>query len=151
LAALWNRGIEICIAEKVDYVFINDADITIPNDGLRLLLERKKDVIAPMLLFSNSLYFRDTWAYRGMDGEEFTNRPPYHKTYKRPNPFQVKSVGMPLMTKAVIEAGARCDHNEVVGLCSQINNAGFQIFVDPMILTYHPREGTIVPPIYENL
>jgi len=150
LANLWNRSFEIAIDMCADYVFVLDSDITIQPTILQQLLKHKVDVIAPMMFFEKSVFFRDTWAYRGIDNVQFTNRPPYHLTYTRTKIVRMMSVGMPLMDKRVLIAGSRCDMNEVVGLCQSIRNNGFDIFVDPLAITYHPRNGIEVPKAYEH-
>jgi hypothetical protein len=150
LAALWNKALDIAVAEGTDYICIVDSDISVAGSIMKRLLSHDKDVIAPMLFFEKSVYFRDTWAYRGINGECFQNRPPYHKDYKRTSLVPVNSVGFPLMKKEVVAAGARCDHNEVVGLCDKIRELGFLLFVDPLAITYHPRNGIEVPTPYEH-
>jgi glycosyltransferase involved in cell wall biosynthesis len=151
LSQLWNRALDIAQELNVDYAIIMDSDITMPPGMFKQLIGHNKAVIAPMMFFEKSIFFRDTWAYRGLDGEQFTNRPRYHKSYRRPEPFQVESVGLPLMTAEVIKAGARTTAEaEVVGLCAQIRALGHEIFVDPLAITYHPRGDLLIPKPYEH-
>lgn len=150
LANLWNRALEIATAEQADYTFILDSDITTQPTLLPQLLKHKVDVIAPMMFFEKSVFFRDTWAYRGADNVPFTNRPPYHTSYTRTGIIRMTSVGMPFMNQRVLFSGVRCTEHEVVGLCDSIRNNGFAIFVDPLAITYHPRNGLEIPPAYEH-
>lgn len=150
LGRLWNRALDIAETEKTDYVFITDSDITFQPSVFRQLVAHRMSVIAPMFFFEKSVFFRDTWAYRGTDGIQFTNRPPYHSNYKRPLPFEVSSVGLPFMENAVVKAGVRCDQEEVVGLSRNIKALGFKIFVDPFTVSYHPRHGIEIPDLYEH-
>jgi glycosyltransferase involved in cell wall biosynthesis len=149
LARLWNIGIELAIERRPDYVMLLDSDIRVGPTVLKQLRDREVDVVAPMLLFERSVYFRDTWAYRAV-GEQFSNRPPYSKAYKRAVIFEAESVGVPLMRLEILKAGARCLGDEVVGLCRSVRELGYTIWVDPLAYVYHPRMGLEIPPMFEH-
>lgn len=149
LAQLWNRALDIAQAEKAHYTFLLDSDITVPPSVLPKLMAHDKHVVAPMLYFEKSVFFRDTWAYH-KDGANFLNRYPYHKAYLNNKLFEVDGVGCPLMKYEVLAKGARCDDEEVKGLSQNILNLGYKIFVDPHLGIYHPRHGQWVPESHER-
>jgi len=85
-------------------------------------------------------FFYDTWAYRHLDGQRFSQREHWPK-----EPFRVASAGSCLLMTA--EAAARSNEpNEeaIVGWCKQARAAGYDIWVDPDTVIWHPwpREGT---------
>lgn len=150
LARTSNACLEMALAERPDHIMWLDSDVTAHPNMLAQLLEAKKDVIAPLLLFERSVFFRDTWGYRSASGD-FTNRPPYCVEYDRKQPFEVVSVGQPLMRLEVVNAGARfSDDEEIVGLCRSIRNLGFKIFCHQHAYVEHPRIGIDIPKIYEK-
>lgn len=150
LAKLWNKALDIAVAEKAYNTLMLDSDITTPPNMIQDLLKHNVSVVAPMMYFENTDFFRDTWGYR-VNNEQFSNRYPYHPTYKRNKLFEASSVGVPFMKYEVLRDGARCDGNEVVGLCQSIRQLGHKIYVDPTISTYHPRmPGIDIPACCEK-
>lgn len=143
LAKTWNRGLELALLEKPDYVLILDSDIRTPTNLLSRLLSRNKDVIAPMFFVEGADdakgqgRFRDTWAYWA-GTRSFTERHPYHIKYCR-GVFEVDGVGVPLIKASVLRAGARfTEAEEVKGLCREIKTRGYRIYVDGTIAVWHP-------------
>ncbi len=149
LAALWNRGLDIAVAEKAHHTIILDSDITVQPNVIRRLLGHGKEVISPMFFFEKSIFFRDTWAYH-KDGVDFINRYPYHSCHKNNVLFEVDGIGIHLMKYEVLRSGARCDHNEVRGLSQKIKELGYKIWIDPGVAVYHPRLGQDVPRTHER-
>lgn len=139
LSRAWNVGLEIFLQTDMQYALICDSDISLKHSDLVTLLRERVDVIAPMLLFDRSVYFRDTWGYKSLEGREFTNAPPYVKQFDWFNPFEVSSVGLPLFHRSVIEDGARFDKDEVVGFCATLRRMGHRIYVTPNARFFHPR------------
>lgn len=150
LAQLWNRALDIAVDEKADYTFILDSDITVPSNTISKLVSCGKDVVAPMLFFQNSRFFRDCWGYH-KDGNDFVNKPPYHKAYMSCHGklFEVDGVGCPFIKYEVLRRGARCDDEEVRGLSRAFKTLGYKIWVDPTLGIYHPRNGQEIPPPHE--
>lgn len=148
LAQLWNRALDIAVDEKAEYTFILDSDITVPPDVLNKLVSRGKEVIAPMLFFENSRFFRDCWGYH-KDKNDFLNKYPYHKAYMNNKLFEVDGVGCPFIKYEVLNRGARCDGEEVRGLSRAFKSLGYKIWVDPTLAIYHPRHGQDIPPNHE--
>lgn len=149
LARLWNRGLDIAVAEKADYTFLLDSDLSVGADVLPRLVSTNKDVVAPMMFIESTIYFRDTWGYH-KDGNDFLNKYPYHKSYLSNKPFEVDGVGCPLMKYQVLASGVRCDDNEVRGLSTAIKKKGYKIFVNPFCSIYHPRVVGDIPPDHER-
>jgi hypothetical protein len=149
LAQLWNRALDIAVMEKAHYTWILDSDITVGPDVISKMILRDKHVISPMLYFEKSVFFRDSWAYH-KDGINFINRSPYHRCYKNNQLFEVDGVGCAFMKYEVLAKGARCGNEEVRSLCQNIKELGFQIWVDPLLAIYHPREGQHIPPSHER-
>lgn len=149
LAQLWNRALDIAVTEKAYFTFLLDSDITVPPPVINKLVSHNKDVIAPMLYFENSVFFRDSWAYH-KDGENFLNRYPYHKAYMNNKVFEVDGVGCPLMKYEVLARGARCGDEEVRTLSANIKSLGYKVLVDPELAIYHPRHGQFIPKSHER-
>lgn len=145
-----NYALELALEQDPSHILWLDSDISTPPDLLPRLLRASVDVIAPMFFFEKSNYFRDTWGYRSMNGDEFTNRRHYSADYDKHKLFPASSVGLPLIKVEVIRAGARfTEQEEIVGLCKSIRKLGYHIMVDPTLIVTHPRNGTVVPPNYE--
>lgn len=149
LGALWNVGLDIALAEGADYLLMLDSDITTPPNMLSRLIEHKKDLVSPMFFFDQSVFWRDTWGYHA-DGVDFLNRFPYHKRYNGRGLFEVDCIGVPFMTRAVAESGARYGPHEVRTFCAEAKSKRFKIWVDPGMAIYHPRHGQEILPTHER-
>jgi hypothetical protein len=128
-----------CIPDDADYVCIHESDIQSPPDLVERLLAVGKDVVGGWPVLGAAPVFYDTWAYRGLDGEHFTNHPPYHPDYQMVTPFEVQSVGTVwLFPAAAVRAGLRCTTFGCVELCRGLREQGYRIWCDPRLEVVQP-------------
>jgi hypothetical protein len=139
LMRCWNIGLEMFLETDAEYGMIIDSDISMPTNILPTLMAERVDIIAPLLLFERSMFFRDTWGYRDLSGNDFYNHPPFTANFLWLRPFEVSSVGLPFFSRDVIESGIRFDEQEVVGFCKAARAKGHRIFTTPNARVYHPR------------
>lgn len=150
LAKLWNRAFDLAVSAKAHYILMLDSDISTSSTILNDLIKHNLHVVSPMLYFEKSDFFRDTWGYR-INNELFSCRYPYHKLTKPGKIFEVSSAGVLMMKYEVLQKGARCNELEVVGLCKNIIDLGYKIYVDWNTSVYHPRmPGIEIPACCEK-
>lgn len=97
------------------------------------------DVVAP-LIFAGNLFY-DVFVYRGLDGARFSPFPPYHThlTLSESLPVEVESAGSCLVMQAEVARKCRIkDGRALLGLCKDVRDKGYHIFVDPTQRIYHP-------------
>lgn len=149
LMRCWNIGLEMFLETDAEYGMIIDSDISMPTNILPTLIAERVDIIAPLLLLERSMFFRDTWAYRDLAGNNFHNYPPFVAKFDWLRPFEVNSVGMPFFGRKLIESGVKFDEQEVVGFCKAARAKGHRIFTTPNARAYHPRVVE-VPKVYDR-
>lgn len=129
-----------------DYLIIHESDLISPPDLVERLLSTPGDVKAGWVLLSDanatdSCIFYDTWAYIGLDGQNFKNGAPYHPSFKPDQVFEVEAVGSVWMAPAADfhgEHAIRCDRYAVRDLMRQLRQRGRRVFVDPTIRITQP-------------
>ncbi len=149
LMRCWNIGLEMFLETDAEYGMTIDSDISMPTNILPTLLAERVDIIAPILLLERSMFFRDTWGYRDLAGNQFHNYPPFTAKFDWLRPFEVNSVGLPFFSRKLIESGVRFDEQEVVGFCKAARAKGHRIFTTPNARVYHPRVVE-VPKAYDR-
>ncbi len=137
---------EVTIAD--DWVIIHESDIQSPPDIVEGLLTSGQEMEVPLPMsrvmgawpvLGAAPMFYDIWAYRGLDGQHFTNYPPYHAVYRPDAPFEVQSVGTVWgFPAAAMRAGMRCTTWGCVEMCAELRAQGYHIWVDPRIEVVQP-------------
>ena len=160
LSELANDAIVTALRFKPDYILWLESDILYDYDILERLIQKNKDLIAPLVLRKGSDKFYDIWAFRsGNKINEnnkrrdrgwlprgcFTVEYPYHECFNPDKPFEVDSCGSVLLIKSkVVIEGARFSKKEsIVGFCKSAKKHGFSVWVDPTTKVYHPNTKTI--------
>lgn len=145
LAMLRNKLIEEAVKFfNPSYILMHDSDIiSEPTllDKLFNIIKNNNNIggVAPMIHIRNTKIFYDIWGYRDIFNNEFNPIYPYTTTFKN-KPFMVNSVGGVLLFKRDFwDNGARysgpdCD---TVAFSHDIRKMGFNIIVDPSIISYH--------------
>ncbi len=149
LTKCWNIGLELFLESNAEYGMIIDSDISMPDNIIPTLLKERQGIIAPLMLFEASIFFRDTWGYRDLADNDFYNHPPYTANFDWLKPFEVSSVGLPFFHRNLIESGLRFGDNEVVGFCRSARLQGHKIHATPNARVYHPRVVE-VPKVYDR-
>lgn len=122
-----------------DVVIIHESDIQSPPDLVERLLAIPQAVVGAWPVLGAAPLFYDIWAYRGLDGEHFTNYPPYHPTYRADAPFALASVGTVWkFPAAAVQAGLRCATFGCVELCAGLRAQGYGVWCDPRIEVVQP-------------
>ena len=149
LTRCWNIGLELFLESDAEFGMIIDSDIAMPDNIIPILLQECRGIIAPLMLFEASMFFRDTWGYRDLNDNDFYNHPPFTGNFDWLKPFEVSSVGLPFFHRNIIESGLRFSDDEVVGFCRAARRQGHRIFATPNARVYHPRVVE-VPKVYDR-
>jgi hypothetical protein len=99
---------------------------------------RSVDMIAPMVMHLDGRFY-DTWAFR-MDGMRFTNEPVFHpQLLTGASLYEMDSVGSVFLMKTSIARQVSWPEEDVVvGLCKQVRDLGYDIYLDKTLEVYHP-------------
>lgn len=123
------------------YAMLHESDLHSPIDLVDQFVGSGLCPVAgwPILPIEVPPLFYDTWGYRGLDGERFSNYPPYHRDYRNDKPFIVGSVGSCFMMSAAdVRSGVRCSLMGVVEICEQLRGLGRSISVLPNVVIVQP-------------
>ena len=124
----------------IDEVVIHESDIESPPDIIERLLAVDVDVVGAWPVLGERHVFYDIWAYRGLDGNYFTNHWPYHHSYREDRPFRVESVGTVWCFPAeAVRRGLTCYTLGAVELCRGLREQGYRIWCDPRLTVVQPR------------
>lgn len=141
-AAAINQCINLCLTEDpdLDRLAWIEADLCFGYDTLDLLVERNKDIIAPLVYLNNTFY--DSWGFRTSDGRRIQSVTPTLPVAGA-IPLEVGSVGsFILYNAAIFRDGLRLrgeyEAGHLVGLCHDARARGYRTFVDPAVTVQHP-------------
>jgi hypothetical protein len=133
------------VPSDAEHVLIHESDIESPPDVVECLLAVEGDVVGAWPVLGDRHVFYDTWAYRGLDGDHFTNEWPYHIDAHERHPFEVSSVGTVWrFPAAALRQGLTCTEMGAVELCRGLRAQGYRIWCDPRLVVVQPR-STFVP------
>lgn len=133
------RGLD-SVWGDIETVVIHESDIESPPDLVEQLLAVDGDVVGAWPVLESRAVFYDTWAYRGLDGEHFTNGYPWHRDYREDAPFEVQSVGTVWrFPAAAVRRGLACTQFGAVELCRGLRQQGYRIWCDPRLIVVQPR------------
>jgi hypothetical protein len=142
MAKVWNR-IWSRIPEDADAVLFLESDLLWhPYLICRLLADLEEyPAVAPMVFLRRENWhpqtFYDTWAFR-KDGQHISAAPPYFPGWDRELPIRVDSAGSCLAIRAEVARKVTWPAEDVVvGLCQQINELGWSVWLDPNTTVYH--------------
>ena len=140
-AALGNAAVEQALESDCGRVLWCESDLVLPNDLLEQLLPEPCDIVAPAIFLGSMFY--DTWGFRGLDGERFTNDAPYHREFRHHALVPLSSVGScVLFRREIFDRGVRFrgtyDDGLLVGVCRDAGALGFRTFMDSRIAILHP-------------
>lgn len=138
-----------------DIVVIVESDLVWRVEDMMTLIGLAEanpgNVYAPMVFHAQPpTRFYDTFAFIGLDGNNFSNDPPYHdaltarirraREYLILDPLiEVQSAGSCLVMAAELVRGLSVPETDViVGLCRQAREAGAHIYVHTEIAFRHP-------------
>ncbi|HJV35057.1 hypothetical protein, partial [Geomonas sp.] len=134
------------VPEDLDYSHLLwiESDLCFPPELLRRLLAHDVDVVAPMIWLGGLFY--DTWGYRDIDGNPWTNHAPYHPDYVPMSLMEMGSVGScVLFRRAILDAGVRYQgtyqNGLLVGMCHDARALGYRVFVDTSTAILHPVDN----------
>lgn len=118
-----------------------EADLCFPPELLDRLLVREVDVVSPMIYLGGVFY--DTWGFRDLKGQKWTNLAPFHPDYRPFALMEMGSVGScVLFRRNVLDAGIRFkgtyENGLLVGMCQDARAKGFRVFADTATAILHP-------------
>lgn len=118
-----------------------ESDLTFPSETARRLLAHQVDIVAPIIFLGGQFY--DTWGFRDVDGQRWTNEAPYYPGYAPNRLMPMGSVGScVLFRRAVFEAGIRMrgtyENGLLVGMCNDARAAGLRVWADTGTAILHP-------------
>lgn len=140
-AALGNVAVEQALTVPCDRILWCESDLVLPNDLLEQLLPEPCDIVAPAIFLGSMFY--DTWGFRGLDGERFTNDAPYHREFRHHALVPLSSVGScVLFRREIFDRGVRFrgvyENGLLVGVCRDAKELGYSTFMDSRIAVLHP-------------
>lgn len=140
-AALGNVAVQQALESSCDRLLWCESDLVLPNDLLEQLLTEDCGIVAPAIFLGSMFY--DTWGFRGLDGERFTNFAPYHQEFRHHALVPLSSVGSCVLFKReIFDRGVRFrgtyDHGLLVGVCHDACALGFRTFMDSRVAVLHP-------------
>lgn len=136
---LWSH-----LPKRVDVVGLVESDLIWEPEALSKLVEatRSLDMVAPMVLHQND-HFYDTWAFI-LNGKNFRYNPPYHRELLQGEQYEdyiyeMDSVGSCFFMQAEIAFKVHWPPEDVVvGLCRQVREDGYSIYLLREAKVYHP-------------
>lgn len=160
LSELANDALLTALKFEPDYILWLESDILYEQNILEKLIQKNKDLIAPLVLRKNSNKFYDIWAFRAGNIVNENNKRldrqwlpkgcfaveyPYNEHFNPYRPFEADSCGSVLLVKSkVVIRGARFSKKDsIVGLCRSAKKYGFSVWVDPTTVVYHPNTKLI--------
>jgi hypothetical protein len=94
------------------------------------------DAVAPMSMRGDTFY--DTWGHRGLDGVPFTPHAPYHPSLTA-DLVPISSAGSCVAMRPDVAKVARFGELDcIVGLCRDIREHGYGLWLDPELKVTHP-------------
>lgn len=131
------NGILESVHGSDDILVYVESDLIWKPDMICRLIDRDVDVISPMPFAGEAFY--DIWAFR-KNGIRFSPFEPYHPELQNHGSLtEVDSVGSCLVMKGYIARECRIrNDNALVGLCDDIREKGYKIYVDAQERIYHP-------------
>lgn len=125
--------------EETSWVFYVESDVII-QDKLLLerLIERDKDIIAPLIMMGTAFY--DTWGFVDIKGQQFRAAVPYSATFiSEGNPAQILSCGTALMMRSHFFKNGSFGENALRHFCEHARKTnGARIYVDQTLQVSHP-------------
>lgn len=114
-----------------DKILLIESDLLIEDNLIEKLVESNLDVVAPMIYARESFY--DIWGFRTLDGQMTT------PTFNPKTKMELSSVGsVTLYPAQPIYDGLRFDDRCMVGLCNDLRERGYKIWVNPQVVVKHP-------------
>ena len=98
-------------------------------------------IVAPLALSHDGSYFWDTWAFR-IDGQRFTNNPPYHPQLAEVGLTKLDSAGTCLVMPAQVAKDCRAELLEAVDFCNDARSKGYDIVTSRTWKVHHTLQGT---------
>jgi len=145
-AARWARAGNACFAlipqdRPYTHVLWLESDLCFPPELAKRLLRCEVDIVAPMIWLGGLFY--DTWGFRDINGQRWTNEAPYHPEYCPMSLIEMGSVGScVLFRREILDAGVRFkgtyENGLLVGMCNEARSLGFKVFADTSIAILHP-------------
>jgi hypothetical protein len=141
---VWEQVIRRVRPEHDAFIYIESDLIWEPPTMLKLLEHIKSDgvdVAVPMCWREG--YFYDCWGMRGPDGVYFDHEPPYHRSLKGQSInglYPIKSAGSCLVMRGEVPRNCTFEPADqaIVGLCQNIREYGYKIWIDPSLGVTHP-------------
>jgi len=145
LAGIFNTCLDTALADDwADYVFMLPSDVAIQPGTINTLVERNKDIIAPMFWkgdHPNGCRFYDIWGFRMLDGQPL---PPnayayYQANFETEKPVEMDTIGGAMLARRdVLDSGVRYTPEDVDrGLCWTAKANGFSVWCDPQAHAIH--------------
>jgi len=141
LAYVCNKIWKAIPADSDAVVFV-ESDLIWDAATMTALIKRLKEypAVVPMVLldregFSDQAFY-DVYAYR-INGEHFTQAPPYHPHYTPEKPFRVDSAGSCMALGGALARQLKWDVEVFPGICAQIYALGGEVFCDPKLSVVH--------------
>jgi hypothetical protein len=130
------------IPQDADAVVYVESDLIWEPEAILTLIDRLQDypAISPMVYLRRQGFgqnaFYDVWAGR-KDGKHFSHYPPYCDGFDPDKPFQVDSMGSCMAIRGTLAKGLIWDEQVFVGICRQLKEQGYGIWIDPTVAVYH--------------
>ncbi len=98
------------------------------------------DAVAPMCRWLRNGDFYDTWGFRA-EGANFSPKHPYHPSIGSQSYFRLESAGsMVAMKKKVAERARFSEEDCIVGLCRNMRELGYDLWLNQNITIWHPDD-----------
>lgn len=100
--------------------------------------------VAPLCFMNNTERLYDTWGTRGMNKSHFVWHSPYHDSLRDydvhvDDLVQIYSVGSCIVMRGEVAMHARFQKEDcIVGLCRDIQDKGYTIWLNPTLAVKHP-------------
>jgi glycosyltransferase involved in cell wall biosynthesis len=141
IARTYNRAFQVTGLHRPDAVIQVESDLIWHPETMRSLLAHLEQVpaVAPMSMHQRG-FFWDIWGHRGMDGDHFTNQPPYYwglVDLPLGKLMQISSAGSCIVMRG--EIAGRCWFDEADAMLGKdIYAKGYSLWLDPSLSVTHP-------------
>jgi len=140
-------------AKDSDFVFWIESDLVIHDPYLiqklcTVLIDNPSIGLIAPLIFLDTVrnYFYDTWAFRDIDGTQWTNKFPWSNSLKlHDNNIPMSSIGSCcLIRSSLVRDGINFEDGAFVQLCNNVRQANFEVVANKNMFVYHPSRGGLI-------
>lgn len=132
------------VEEDDDYVLYVESDLIWDAETMQYLLghlhmQQHIDAVAPLSIHQPTKLMYDTWGHRA-EGSQFRQHYPYHPSMRGTKMIKLDSAGSCIVMRGEVARECRFTPPEmgIVGFGKDINDHGYQLWLDPTLQVYHP-------------